>query len=241
MLPKKIKIGNIYNKVTVSKIINNTTSVYKCFCGTLFEAKNYIMISGAKKSCGCLTRPNLLSKSFGKLFVIRKSEQLDSSKGILWECVCNCGKIVFVSTNSLLSNNTKSCGCLIQDNFKKYRLSIGKPENEVLTKHTQQLRSIFKQSGIAKLILTRDNFTCKLCNTAGGMLNAHHIIPSSKNNNLLLEQNNLITLCRSCHYLAHNSGKWNTVNEEIQIQLQMLLQNQLNIDSNSGVISSVEN
>lgn len=30
----------------------------------------------------------------------------------MWECKCDCGNIVFTSTNSLKRNNTKSCGCL---------------------------------------------------------------------------------------------------------------------------------
>lgn len=30
----------------------------------------------------------------------------------LWECLCECGNIVIVTSGSLLSGNTKSCGCL---------------------------------------------------------------------------------------------------------------------------------
>ena len=41
-------------------------------------------------------------------------ERLNKKRGssFLWRCQCDCGKTVETSANSLLSGNTRSCGCL---------------------------------------------------------------------------------------------------------------------------------
>lgn len=54
---------------------------------------------------------NLKGKVFGRLTVIELSKKSKPGK-IYWECLCQCGNIKSISSNSLLSGNTKSCGCL---------------------------------------------------------------------------------------------------------------------------------
>lgn len=53
---------------------------------------------------------NLIGQRFGKLIVISKSK-IKKYGVYLWECRCDCGNITYVSSNSLNSGNTKSCGC----------------------------------------------------------------------------------------------------------------------------------
>jgi len=62
-----------------------------------------------------------------------------------------------------------------------------------------------RKNPLRKKCLERDNFTCQKCllqDNSGDLLEAHHIIP------LILdgkdELNNLITLCKDCHYYAPN-------------------------------------
>lgn len=50
-------------------------------------------------------------RRFSRLSVIRRAGSSNSGD-ILWECVCDCGKTAFVTSNRLTSGNTKSCGCL---------------------------------------------------------------------------------------------------------------------------------
>lgn len=54
---------------------------------------------------------NLIGRKFGRLTVKSKTDKRDSRGMVIWECECDCGKIVEVRTSSLISKNTTSCGC----------------------------------------------------------------------------------------------------------------------------------
>lgn len=85
----------------------------------------------------------------------------------------------------------------------------------------------FAKSRIARLgmltikpeILTRDKNSCVLC-SATSDLHCHHIVSVVDNPQLLLEQDNLVILCKTCHYKAHNNGRWITINLELATVLQ---------------------
>jgi hypothetical protein len=65
---------------------------------------------------------NLINKKFNRLVVIKRKGS-DKYKNILWICRCDCGKTSIVSSNSLNSGNTKSCGCL--------KIEIAKESNSI--------------------------------------------------------------------------------------------------------------
>ena len=53
-------------------------------------------------------------------------------------------------------------------------------------------------------VFARDDYTCQHCgDNSGGNLNAHHIIPFSKDESLRFEVSNGITLCEKCHKKEH--------------------------------------
>lgn len=56
----------------------------------------------------------LVDKVFGKLTVIERDYSRDTTKNKsrFWLCKCKCGKITSVSSSSLVSGKTKSCGCI---------------------------------------------------------------------------------------------------------------------------------
>lgn len=68
---------------------------------------------------------DLTGKKFGKLKVISFKEI--KNHRTMWKCVCNCSKEVIVSSNSLMCNRTKSCGCIHKEQLiernKKHNLS----------------------------------------------------------------------------------------------------------------------
>lgn len=74
-----------------------------------------------------VTRPrkNLVSERFGRLIVVALTGNRTSSGKIEWECRCDCGAIVKVAGGSLLSGNTKSCGCFAKTRQKEANLKHG--------------------------------------------------------------------------------------------------------------------
>jgi hypothetical protein len=59
-------------------------------------------------------RNNLIGRTFNNLTVIERSDKRGNGKkpAVYWICKCKCGKTTIVSSSSLTSGHTKSCGCL---------------------------------------------------------------------------------------------------------------------------------
>ena len=86
----------------------------RCSCGTEKDVNGANLRNGASTNCGCKRKgqiKDLTNQRFGKLTVIKPTEQRQN-QCVVWECKCDCGNITYVKSNSLLSGNTKSCGCL---------------------------------------------------------------------------------------------------------------------------------
>lgn len=47
---------------------------------------------------------------YGRLKVVKLHGRKDGQ--VIWDCICDCGRTVFVPTHSLRAGNTSSCGCL---------------------------------------------------------------------------------------------------------------------------------
>lgn len=104
-------------KISVPRGDGKTRTYWHCICecGTERDVVTDSLRNGKSKSCGCekiipKNKSNLIGKRFGKLTVINETEQRDVKGNIIWECKCDCGNISYVSTNSLNSKNTTSCG-----------------------------------------------------------------------------------------------------------------------------------
>lgn len=98
-----------------------------CDCGTIITRSGAeLRNSGPNASCGCrkgmLRRRDLSGMRFERLTVIR------SAGHPKWQCLCECGNTHVVSTNDLVSGDTRSCGCLKHDIWKNNQHPItGKP------------------------------------------------------------------------------------------------------------------
>jgi len=57
-----------------------------------------------------MSKVDLTGQRFSSLVVIGEAGR-NKSRGILWKCVCDCGKETVVSSDNLRRHNTKSCGC----------------------------------------------------------------------------------------------------------------------------------
>lgn len=60
---------------------------------------------------------DLTNSRFGRLKVLKLIGFV--KRKATWECLCNCGKIIHANSNSLIRDNTKSCGCFKRDNLRK--------------------------------------------------------------------------------------------------------------------------
>lgn len=65
---------------------------------------------------------DLTGEQFGHLTVIK---QVQNIKYTSWECRCSCGNIATITTNSLRTKKTKSCGCLSREVTKKRMTTHG--------------------------------------------------------------------------------------------------------------------
>lgn len=58
-----------------------------------------------------MTAPkNLANQRFGRLIALHIVGR-NARKNLLWHCVCDCGAATVVVASSLLTGNTKTCGC----------------------------------------------------------------------------------------------------------------------------------
>lgn len=56
---------------------------------------------------------------FGRLRVLSRAGT-DQNKKVVWRCLCTCGKETLVTSGSLVSGNTTSCGCYLKERITKH-------------------------------------------------------------------------------------------------------------------------
>lgn len=87
----------------------------KCECGNIKYIRQSSLVSGTIKSCGCINKEieDLVGKRFGQLTVLKfiKKKYYNETSTNIWECECDCGKIVQINQNNLKTGTTQSCGC----------------------------------------------------------------------------------------------------------------------------------
>ena len=115
-------IGKKFGKLTVLSLISKDETLksrclrYKCQCecGKIVEVNGNSLRTGHTTSCGCSRRganiKNLSNQRFG-LLVVQDLAYVNNNRRAVWNCKCDCGNIVQVSSHELLSNHTISCGC----------------------------------------------------------------------------------------------------------------------------------
>lgn len=111
--------GLKFGKLTVIKFIKSHNGNHlwecKCDCGNTHYATTTGLLSKNIKSCKkCSIKSlNLTGQRFGKLVAISPTIRRTKNGAIFWKCQCDCGNIAYIPSVSLVSGNTKSCGCLL--------------------------------------------------------------------------------------------------------------------------------
>lgn len=57
-------------------------------------------------------------------------------------------------------------------------------------------------------VFNRDDHSCYYCRNKGGHLHAHHILPYWVMPSAFLDDENLITVCTTCHFKEAHNGNW---------------------------------
>ena len=117
-----------------------------------------------------------------------------------------------------------------KDVAKTYRIKNADHIKETraiyLSKHPEQLVAnsvaLTVSVSLKPAILKRDNYKCQLCENKHNLI-IHHIIPKAKDLTLVMEQSNLITLCKSCHKDKAHNGNFRLLNETIAEQLKQII------------------
>lgn len=95
----------------------------RCECGNEKIIAARPLISGATISCGCKRgivrgkqlRKDIANQRFGKLVALYDTGKRNAFGNVYWHCKCACGNEIDVLTASLVSGNTKSCGCYAKE------------------------------------------------------------------------------------------------------------------------------
>ncbi len=94
---------------------------------------------------------DLKGKRFGKLLVLRETDNRADGGSIVWQCKCDCGNIVEISSKRLVNSLAVSCGCY-QKERQKY--SMNKLHNRQFKENTnidlitKQKANTNSQSGV---------------------------------------------------------------------------------------------
>lgn len=121
-MPNKLDLtGNIYGELTVVEMLYNYNNKHRTYCRCITLYGDEVIVradalqSGAThlaKGAGKTGKPmDITGQRFGLLIAIKPTEQRASNGSIIWECLCDCGNITYVSVGQLTRKHTLSCGC----------------------------------------------------------------------------------------------------------------------------------
>ena len=120
----KIYTGKRFGRLTCVEVFGRSLEgkdiwLCSCDCGNRVCVSESILRSGVQRSCGCKPSraKNLQGRVFGRLKALEPVEKRDLDGSVSWLCRCECGKLVAVSSNKLLTGHKKSCGCLAAESL----------------------------------------------------------------------------------------------------------------------------
>ena len=188
----------------------------RCECGTEKKVYGKSLLSGRSTSCGCLRKPNLLGKRFGRWLVLKDAGFKPSACGKYnhhyWLCRCDCGTEKEANQGGLLHGHSNSCGCYARDllferNTKEKLPSGVAAFNALLGRyrwHAENRGFEFSLSKEKVLELTQSN--CKYCDLKP--LQCYKINSGEKyiyngidrvNNTLGYTDENSVPCCKVCN------------------------------------------
>lgn len=196
-------------------VVSRNKGLWNCFCdcGNKISVASSSLRKGHTRSCGCLsTVIDLTGQKFGKLFVISRVK--NNRDMVQWNCQCDCGKKTIVSSASLKSGNTKSCGCM--SCIKKYsdESMASKHALYYRYKYSAKKRDIFFELSFEQVMFLMQQ-NCYYCGKPpsqyknhpdaikGLLYNGIDRLDSKKG----YVFSNAVSCCKGCNYLKWNRNK----------------------------------
>ena len=132
-----------------------------------------------------------------------------------WLCLCDCGSKKVLRGNSLISGNSKSCGCIQKETMHEIRWNHNLTQEEREANRHREMA--FPGLHLwRKEVYKRDGWVCQACDdkTHNGIV-AHHKDGWGICKERRLEVSNGVTLCKKCHKEFHDAYGWknNTVSQ----------------------------
>ena len=91
--------------------------VCQCSCGNIVEVNGNSLRTGHTTSCGCSRRAanikDLTGQKFGWL-TVKSLAYINNEHRAVWNCICDCGNEIQVTSHGLLGGHNISCGCANQ-------------------------------------------------------------------------------------------------------------------------------
>ena len=146
---------------------------------------------------------DLTGQKFGRLTATHPTEKRSQGR-VVWHCECECGNTIEVASHSLVSGNTKSCGCL-----KKETESPRPKEDE----------AIFVYANWCKMVLIKDDHTCQRCglHDINAQYVAHHVDSCDNFPRFRTRLDNGVTLCKDCDDdFHHEYGRKNNTRRQFE-------------------------
>lgn len=111
--------GKVFTRWTVIKDDGGDKVFCRCSCGTERWVDRNNLRQKTSTSCGCLRkeffhdvhRKVQVGQVYGRL-TIKKCLGRNKHKKLIWEAECSCGNVITVTSDLILSGDTRSCGCL---------------------------------------------------------------------------------------------------------------------------------
>lgn len=226
--------GNRYGFLTVMyRTEDKYRGKYKwhcvCDCSGEVDAIGSSLVSGNTQSCGCkrwdtlfeIKTVNLVGTKHGRLTVIDITENRCGGN-VVWFCKCDCGKTVEVSGDSLVSGNTKSCGCYHDQCCRERATKHGMCGTKEYVRARARKRIEMEVVGKSNWGITLEKYSseyfcsCVLCGMSsedhelmyGQSLHIDHVNPLRNKygapNGLMV--GNAVRLCRTCNLRKSNKS-----------------------------------
>jgi hypothetical protein len=111
-----------------------------------------------------------------------------------------CGSIFYCQPSQTRLRNRQTCSVNCRGKMQGIKASQNRKING-FTKHQidRCIRYSSQSENWRNKVFKRDDYTCQICHSKGGYLEAHHIKPFAYFPDLRFDINNGKTLCRKCH------------------------------------------